>query len=282
MLNAFTLIVSGKYREAEAPLREAHAQAEQLDDPILRAAVAWRPLANLSLCARGQGDFARDLAYCEAALHLLQGKDLDLAEAISLMNLGAAAFAAGDFGLAVARWREGVLLTGERGDLRQVADALSGIANVATTWGIPRAALLLFGAADAIRERIGTPMLSPLDIAPAGQSLASLRTSLGEQAVATGLQEGRALSLREAIAVAAEVTAPAEGERIGAKPSGGLTRREREILRLVAEQRTDQEIADALFLSLRTVNWHIRSILTKLECGSRREAVMRARNAKLI
>jgi NarL family two-component system response regulator LiaR len=125
-------------------------------------------------------------------------------------------------------------------------------------------------------------MLSPLDIAPAEQSLAFLKTSLGDQVVAAGLQEGRALSLREAIAVAAAVTAPTAGERIGSGPSGGLTRREREVLGLVAEQKTDQEIADALFLSPRTVNWHVRSILVKLDCGSRREAVRHERNTGLI
>ena len=282
MLSAFTLFVNGRYREAEAPLREAHAQADRLDDPILRAAVAWRPLANLSMCARGQGDFARDMAYCEAALQLFEGKDLDLAEAISLMNYGAAAFACGDYRLAVERWREGVKMTGERGDLRQVADALSGIANVATAWGDSRVALLLFGAADAIRERMGTPMLSPLDIGPAERSLGSLRASLGEQAVATGLREGRALALRDAIAVADDVVAPAERASVGAGASGGLTRREIEVLRLAAEHNTDQMIADALFLSRRTVNWHVRSILAKLDCASRGEAVHRARNAGLI
>ncbi|MCA9878261.1 MAG: hypothetical protein KC442_10785, partial [Thermomicrobiales bacterium] len=282
MFSAFTLFVGGRFREAEGPLREAHAQADRLDDPILRAAVAWRPLANLSMCARGQGDFARDMAYCVATLQLFEGKELDLAEAISLMNYGAAAFASGDYRLAVERWREGVLLTGERGDLRQVADALSGIANVATTWGDSRVALLLFGAADAIRERMGTPMLSPLDIGPAERSLGILRASLGEQAISAGLREGRKLSLREAVAIAGEVAAPAERARAGAKASGGLTRRELEVLRLVAEHNTDQQIADALFLSRRTVNWHVRSILAKLDCASRSESLIRARNLGLI
>jgi non-specific serine/threonine protein kinase len=282
MFSAFILFVSGRYREAEAPLREAHAEADHLDDPILRAAVAWRPLANLGMCARGQGDFARDMAYCEAALQLFEGKDLDLAEAISLMNYGAAAFASGDHRLAVERWREGVSRTGERGDLRQVADALSGIANVATAWGNARAALLLFGAADAIRERMGTPMLSPLDIGPAERSLGILRALLGEEAVAAGLREGRMLSPRDAAAVADGVVAPAERTSAGSSGSFGLTHRELEVLRLVADHKTDQMIADALFLSRRTVNWHVRSILARLGCATRGEAVARARNSGLI
>jgi non-specific serine/threonine protein kinase len=272
----------GRYDEAEELLREAHALAERCDDPILHAAVAGRALANLSMCARGQADFARDMSFSEEALRLYEGKQLDLAESISLLDLGAAAFAVGDRRLAVERWREGVMLAGEHGDLRQIADALSGIANVATAWAATRAALLLFGATEALRERTGTMMLWPLDIAAAERSLATLQQSLGEQAVAEGLREGRALSLAEAIAIASDLTGPAEEAPTAPPVSGGLTRRERDVLREIAEQKTDQEIADALFLSRRTVNWHVRSILGKLDAPSRGAAVARARTDGLI
>jgi DNA-binding CsgD family transcriptional regulator len=126
------------------------------------------------------------------------------------------------------------------------------------------------------------PMHSPLDIAPTEQSLVSLRSSLGEKAVAAGLLEGRALSLQEAIAVAADLNAPAQQATGDAGASGGLTRRERDVLRLLAERKMDLEIAEALFLSRRTVNWHVGSILAKLEAASRDEAVTRARNAGLL
>jgi len=56
-----------------------------------------------------------------------------------------------------------------------------------------------------------------------------------------------------------------------------LTRREIAVLRLIARARTDREIADALFLSPRTVNGHVARILAKLEVHTRREAVERGR-----
>ena len=58
-----------------------------------------------------------------------------------------------------------------------------------------------------------------------------------------------------------------------APPPGRLTPREGEVLRLIAEGRTDREIADALFVSRRTVTTHVTSILGKLEVSSRSAAV---------
>jgi DNA-binding NarL/FixJ family response regulator len=57
---------------------------------------------------------------------------------------------------------------------------------------------------------------------------------------------------------------------------GGLTRREVEIVRLVATGRTNREIARELFLSPRTVEMHVGSILLKLDCRSRTDAARRA------
>lgn len=48
-------------------------------------------------------------------------------------------------------------------------------------------------------------------------------------------------------------------------PLAALTAREHEVLALVAEGRTDKGIADALFLSRKTVEAHVRSILRKLD-----------------
>ena len=61
-----------------------------------------------------------------------------------------------------------------------------------------------------------------------------------------------------------------------------LKKRELEILALFAEQRTNQEIADALFLSLNTVKWYARQIYGKLGVSNRREAVLRARQLGLL
>jgi DNA-binding NarL/FixJ family response regulator len=57
------------------------------------------------------------------------------------------------------------------------------------------------------------------------------------------------------------------------RKSAGLTRREEEILELVAEGYTNKEIAARLFLQHQTVKNHVRSIFNKLEVHSRFEVV---------
>lgn len=61
-----------------------------------------------------------------------------------------------------------------------------------------------------------------------------------------------------------------------------LTRREREVLEMVAQGASDKEIAEALVVSLYTVKSHMRSILARLQVSSRQEAARLARRKGLV
>jgi LuxR family maltose regulon positive regulatory protein len=61
-----------------------------------------------------------------------------------------------------------------------------------------------------------------------------------------------------------------------------LTRRELEVLRLVAQGLSNEEIGERLFLSLSTVKGHNRNIFDKLQVQRRTEAVARARELRLL
>ncbi len=54
--------------------------------------------------------------------------------------------------------------------------------------------------------------------------------------------------------------------------AAGLSQREVQMLRLISAGRSNQEIADELFISVRTVAHHVTSILSKTETSNRTEA----------
>jgi two-component system response regulator NreC len=69
----------------------------------------------------------------------------------------------------------------------------------------------------------------------------------------------------------------------GVEPSyGSLTNREREILKLIAEGYTNQEIADLLFLSIKTIQTHRAHLMEKLGFHDRTELVKYALRKGLI
>ncbi len=112
-------------------------------------------------------------------------------------------------------------------------------------------------------------------------ALAELHLATGDHpAAAVTLAEARALlaplaakpALARAAALAARLAAPlAAPPRADTLPFG-LTTREVEVLRLVAEGLTDPQIAERLFVSRHTVNTHLRAVYSKLGVNTRTAA----------
>ena len=88
--------------------------------------------------------------------------------------------------------------------------------------------------------------------------------------------------MREATALGGSVIQRLGRGAEGAADGTGLSRREREVVRLMAVGRTNREIAQELFLSQRTVDMHVRNILRKLDSRSRVEAAHRATELGLV
>jgi DNA-binding NarL/FixJ family response regulator len=81
--------------------------------------------------------------------------------------------------------------------------------------------------------------------------------------------------------VAARLLRQVSGASTPALPEP-LTERELEVLRLLAKGRQNKEIANELWISERTVKFHVSAILAKLAVGNRTEAVGKAAQLGLI
>ena len=136
----------------------------------------------------------------------------------------------------------------------------------------------LFGMAERLRDPGGLDL--PSDVQTTyDRDLALLRERLGGSVFTQAWAEGRATSFEQAVKYALAITAPPELiAPDAADPSSGLngdpsvarlTPREREVSALIVQGRTNREIAEALVLSERTVDSHVRNIMGKLEVSSR-------------
>jgi NarL family two-component system response regulator LiaR len=87
---------------------------------------------------------------------------------------------------------------------------------------------------------------------------------------------GRSTLSPEAATALIHATRPKDGL------SPGLTKREREVLGLVVQGQSNQQIADALVISIATVKAHLSNILSKLQVSSRAEAMAYAIKHRLV
>ena len=111
----------------------------------------------------------------------------------------------------------------------------------------------------------------------ARRGLERARQTLGEGLFATAREQGLRMSPRRIEAELARLTEPPGVAPAATQAQAAavkvLSPREREVLRLLAQGDSNQEIADALYISVRTVATHVAHILTRLDVGSRTAAV---------
>jgi DNA-binding NarL/FixJ family response regulator len=145
-------------------------------------------------------------------------------------------------------------------------------------------ALDLLGDLGVPYERAETELRAAIALAAAGER------GLAIDHLISAYRAARRLGARPLARAAAEELARLGEQverRLGRRAAGqlehaGLSRREVEVLRLISVGRTNREIAQALFLSPRTIDMHVRNILTKLDCRSRTEATRRAAELDLL
>ena len=258
------------YDRAESLIEEAlevlSGLAHQRDLPN-----AWMLLARV---ARARRDYAGATAHLDDALEMARKSEEKQAIASALVGLGDIARLQGEHEQAMQHFREGVALFHQIGSRVGVIEGLEGVAGVAVVTGDTRQAARLLGAADALLQQIGTPRPAGARTTDYENHVRTSRDAIGDDAFTAAWSEGRALTSDAAVAEAlAFVPDPGSMPVMPVRATCGFSQRELEVLRLLAEGLTDQQIADALFVSRRTITSHTSSILAKLQLPSRTAAV---------
>jgi predicted ATPase/DNA-binding CsgD family transcriptional regulator/Tfp pilus assembly protein PilF len=154
-----------------------------------------------------------------------------------------------------------------------LSDGFLLAAHITDERGAIQRSAVLIGAANRLLEETGYKP-HPLDEEANARLKVAVETKLGPARWAAAQADGRALDLEDAVALATS-DLPAAPESNGRAPKYpmGLTRREVEVLRLIARGQTDAEIAENLIISPNTVHAHIHSIYGKLDVTSRAGAI---------
>lgn len=94
---------------------------------------------------------------------------------------------------------------------------------------------------------------------------------------AIGIWAGLRLTQPEVV----EISGPFEQNEANLKQTG-ISKREYEVLELLADGLSNQEIAEKLFVSNSTVKTHVSNVLAKLDASRRTEAIAKAKNLRII
>jgi predicted ATPase/DNA-binding CsgD family transcriptional regulator len=273
---------------ARAELSQGHAaRARTLLEESL---TIYRALGNtwwiamalnlLGQLAFQQGELSRAEALLTESARLASevGDQRNIAQ--SRLLLAGLAALRGDYAVARLRYAEGLAIAVDIEHTNYIASGLKGLGCVAAALGLPTWAALLWGAAEPLRESRSVAIPQALY----ERMVAVVRSQLGEPAFEEARAKGRTMTPAQVLASpeafapqvlqhaqAAPGSAPTAPTRHSSYPVG-LTAREMEVLRLVAQGLSDTQIAEQLVISPRTVNWHLTSIYSKLRVSSRAAA----------
>jgi len=275
---------TGDYEQAAARLEEAltwSRKAEYTTD------IAFT-LAGLGEVAVRQGQYERATRLLEESLAIRREHGDKWGTGTSLGALGWVALRQRDFVRMRALLRESLVVRILLGDKGGIAWCLEKLAEAATVQGqaVPssarsehfRRAVRVFGAAAALRTPVNS-VIDPADRPAYERNLAILRAALREETFAATWTEGSKMALEEVVEYAlSEPDLPAMPKK---GSFGGLSAREREAAVLIAQGKSNREIAEEMTVRVKTVETYITRILNKLSFDSRVQIAIWAKDKGL-
>jgi predicted ATPase/DNA-binding CsgD family transcriptional regulator len=266
--------------DAERRYEEAERLYTELDDSR-GIAIAQTNLGNLYW---GLGRVDEALKLNEAARRLYESVGDQRGVAWSVTNVGRLAGERKEFGRAIRNLTEAMELYNILGDRSGIAETLEGFALVAAGIDEIACAAMLLGAANQLRLEIGHPVPQQ-DMASYERLTDHVGNQLGDD-IATPWKTGAGMPLDEAISLALSIRVAdplTNAPRLGGGAASrekiqqrGITDRELEVLQRLGAGESDKQIAEHLFISVRTVQSHVQNLLNKFDATSRSAAVARA------
>lgn len=291
------LVAAGLWGRAEPELRRALSMSEDVGrQPLVEAQTALATLrlrqgrlAEAAELVEGLDTGVPSAALAAAGVRLAEGRP---EEAAALLRARLGLLGADDphVDLLAAALGEAYLVAG---DVPSAAEVLAGRRADPSRPALPRGRASLARCAGLVAavsgdtpaalrrlaEALGAFERQGLPFEAARTMLDLARTVGADDPQASAVHAAAALHALRRLGAAAEAAAAAALLRdLGVTPGpaardpGVLTRREQEVLSLVADGLSNPEIAERLFLSRKTVAHHVSSILTKLALRSRAEA----------
>jgi len=273
-INAF---YQGEYEKATQLLEESLALRRELGDP-------WNIAQTLQTfvgLAMQQGDHVSAKRHAEETLAWFQQAGDQRGVARELYDLGVIARIEGNSAQAATVLVEALSQLRQIGDKWSVAYVLEGLAALAGEQGNLKRATQLFGAAEALRETIGMP-IQTYEYDDYARDVATVRKDLGEVTFAKAWAEGRTMTLEQVIEYALYDLQPPLSAHNSKEKFGGLTVREREVAMLIAQGKSNREIAKVMTVGVKTIETYVTRILNKLGFDSRVQIAMWAKDKGLV
>jgi DNA-binding CsgD family transcriptional regulator len=316
-----TLLTTGRIAEAANDARHSLALARQVNDPLaealalavlgLIACAADDRVGAVQLARRAEqitagraGPAARVCAHVLTTV-LIEADQPAAAQQVCLDGL-AAAREVGDlwslgnlmekmvvldlwsqrYDDAAAHLREGLQTTLRIGSRARLLDDLDCCGYLCAMTGRRAEAVTIWAAVVALQGRDGFSVPSHPDL-PEGwlqrqEPLREARQSLGSDRARAAEERGKAMSFAAAAEYALMLTARGPQPPTATPGVEGLSPRERELVTLVAQGRTDAQIAAQLHISVHTVSSHLDRIRDKTRCRRRADLTRLALTAGLV
>ncbi len=272
----------GNYEQAEPYFYEALEMLNVNLEIDHRPALLGTVLGNLGVSAHGRGDTKRALELYEQSLVETRISGYVPGIVRALRDLGDLARDLDQHHRSLAFYQECLSMFNEYGDLTILIDVLEGVALAAIAWHQPELAARFLGSAESFREKLGGAFSVPTDRIAHERAVKSLRSVLDQHEFDTAWQFGRQMTVAKAFDEVRVFAPPPAQPEPDVESVVNLSARELDVLRLLAAGYRDREIADELFISVRTVEAHVSRILTKFDVRTRTAAVRAAIALNLI